>query len=348
MFTSEFLCCRYNVAYIICPTRTHHTPELVSLYAHDPQNITIASATNILNITIITERSSRERQFTVCISPLHGEPSPSQFVESTELNRMFHAEYFIIYNTLNSTASIQPYLEYYSRLGLASVLPWTLPWRTPTILSKSVHYYAQMAAVNDCVFRNKYVSKYVVLTDIDEIIVPMKSRNWHELLDDTPNANISINGTLTDSTNKSTNVTDLSVHPKRPVGSYSFRCVFFTTRSASDPRYVDHPLVKKYNVLSLLKTTRKKLSYPHRIRSKTIIIPERVSVAGNHLVHRWQDPHTRPVYVPDSKGLLFHYRQTCPLQIRNSTDVPERRMHYFAGDAVRRLKRVYSSVNGSS
>jgi hypothetical protein len=49
-----------------------------------------------------------------------------------------------------------------------------------------IHYFAQLAALNDCLYRNMYVSKYVVFQDLDEFIIPRKQLTWTDMLQNLP------------------------------------------------------------------------------------------------------------------------------------------------------------------
>ncbi|XP_029923701.1 uncharacterized protein LOC115370702 [Myripristis murdjan] len=77
----------------------------------------------------------------------------------------------------------------YRVLGFIEVIPWSMadylnvsrgfePQRDPGDL----HYYGQIPALNDCVYRYMYRSKYVALHDMDELILPQTVDSWRELL----------------------------------------------------------------------------------------------------------------------------------------------------------------------
>ena len=66
-------------------------------------------------------------------------------------------------------------LRYYQKLGLLTVMPWRLP-------VSDVWYHGQVVAINDCVNRNRHASKYVVIHDTDEYIIPEVHDSWAEVL----------------------------------------------------------------------------------------------------------------------------------------------------------------------
>lgn len=59
------------------------------------------------------------------------------------------------------------------------VIPWSLSrflnvshgW-LPKHGPGEIHYYGQIPALHDCVYRYMYLSQYVALQDIDELILP--------------------------------------------------------------------------------------------------------------------------------------------------------------------------------
>lgn len=63
--------------------------------------------------------------------------------------------------------------------GLVEVIPWTVSrfvnvsrgWQ-PEQSPGDLHYFGQIAALNDCLYRYMYQSRYVALQDIDELILP--------------------------------------------------------------------------------------------------------------------------------------------------------------------------------
>ena len=316
-----------------CNLGRKKSPDFLTLYEKS-WNSLLHSATNIFQVTRIKPTDVRTRNFTVCFSPLHGNITTNQFVESMELNQIFGADHFIVYNSLDNSsipnygrfhsssgvsglhsAPIQAYLDYYTQKRLASVHSWKLPEE----VHGKVHYFGQMAALNDCLYKNRYSSKYIVCSDIDEIIVPQKTNSWTELL--------------------------WEVTPKNAntIGSYSFQNVFFKANGYSDNAYAHNPIAKEYNILSLLKTQREKEAYNHRNRSKLIVMPERVSVAGIHYVHEFIDNFYYEKNITNSQAMLYHYRHHSPS--RDAKTIHDRHMHQLAEQIVNRITTVHKEVN---
>jgi len=66
------------------------------------------------------------------------------------------------------------------------------------------NYNGQILAMNECGYRQMYKSKYVLVQDVDEFVVPTLASDWSSMLDD---------------------VTDAATRDR--VASYSFRNRFF-------------------------------------------------------------------------------------------------------------------------
>ncbi|XP_007423247.1 glycosyltransferase family 92 protein F13G3.3-like [Python bivittatus] len=80
-------------------------------------------------------------------------------------------------------------LDYYISEGTVEIIPWPIHlylkvssyWHH-SMGGKDIGYYGQIAALKDCIYRNMYRSKYVVLIDADEVILPIKDADWKSLM----------------------------------------------------------------------------------------------------------------------------------------------------------------------
>ncbi|XP_061118103.1 uncharacterized protein LOC133141551 [Conger conger] len=130
------------------------------------------------------------RQFSVCISTLFGNYSNVlQFVQSLEMYRLLGAGKVFVYKS-SCPPLLQKVLDHYSSTGLLEVVPWDVgrhlkvsnSWK-PSLGPGDLHYHGQIAALNDCIYRNMVDSAYVVLVDIDELIIPRLHQTWGKLMD---------------------------------------------------------------------------------------------------------------------------------------------------------------------
>ncbi|KAK9958310.1 hypothetical protein ABG768_010441 [Culter alburnus] len=126
-------------------------------------------------------------QFTICISVMYDYKNVLNLVESMEMFRLLGAQRVAIYKT-NCDSDTQKVLDYYVKRGFVEIIPWTIKnhikvssgWKDSS--SGVLHYYGQIPALNDCIYRYMYQSHYVALHDLDELILPLKVRTWTELL----------------------------------------------------------------------------------------------------------------------------------------------------------------------
>ncbi|XP_066560051.1 beta-1,4-galactosyltransferase galt-1 [Amia ocellicauda] len=129
--------------------------------------------------------------FTVCISTMYGNfNNVLQLVQTIEMYKLLGVQKVAIYKN-SCSPDTQRVLDFYHSTGLVDIIPWPITsyinvsggWR-PSEFPGDLHYYGQLAALNDCVYRYMYKTKYVALNDIDEIILPLKHRTWNEMMED--------------------------------------------------------------------------------------------------------------------------------------------------------------------
>jgi len=89
------------------------------------------------------------------------------------VNRIFGADKLVFYN-YSSGPQVTTYLKHMQREGLLNVMPWPLPmpvdvWPPVPGHIPQVHYFAQLAALNDCLYRYMSTARHIVFTDLDEV-----------------------------------------------------------------------------------------------------------------------------------------------------------------------------------
>lgn len=103
--------------------------------------------------------------------------------------RLLGVNRVVIYNT-SSGPELEHLLRAYSQEGFVELVPWPIDEHlTPSygwLFSKSggdVHYFGQQTTLNDCIYRSMDRSRYVLLNDIDEIIMPYQHSGLLPLMD---------------------------------------------------------------------------------------------------------------------------------------------------------------------
>lgn len=117
------------------------------------------------------------------------------FLEYIELQRLLGVEKFIIYDMYECSAVIQRAMQLYASQGIVEVVPWQLPLpshhkgRHVTHSSRwqenpddSIKYAGQVAALNDCVYRNMDQFELLMIVDYDEFIIPEEERSVFDLV----------------------------------------------------------------------------------------------------------------------------------------------------------------------
>ncbi|XP_052062435.1 beta-1,4-galactosyltransferase galt-1-like isoform X2 [Mytilus californianus] len=267
---------RYSAAFYTCPLPKSTRPYAVSLSTDHCK-----SPSNILPIIYPQQQ---KRKFTVCVSPLNYRYSKAyELVEMIELNRILGAEYFVFYN-YSTDSNVDRVLEYYKEQGLVEVLKWNLPMKVDTWPKKKepveIHYFAQLAALNDCLYRNMYLSKYVVFQDLDEFIIPKKHLTWSDMMEALPKGS----------------------------GAYIFRCFFFRKEWPDTTRdFEGKDKAQKYKMNTLLKQKRESKLLGKSHRSKYIIDPKQIDTVGIHNIWRYRSG-SKAHFVDSEFARMHHYR----------------------------------------
>ncbi|XP_056320314.1 uncharacterized protein LOC130234066 isoform X2 [Danio aesculapii] len=134
--------------------------------------------------------------FTVCISNLFGSyNNVLQFAQTMEMYKLLGVQHVVIYNT-SCGPDLKKLLIHYESEGILEIVSWPIdkfmnpsPGWNIKKHKGDLHYYGQLVTLNECIYRHMYQSKYVLLNDIDEIIMPYKYTNLQSLMEDLQSAN---------------------------------------------------------------------------------------------------------------------------------------------------------------
>lgn len=179
----------YGTTDLLCRLPDERIPEYVSIYRTDelsPPFLKIqGTKKQDQNIPI-----TFQYDFLVCVSTMFGSYNNIlQFIQSMEMYQILGAKKVVIYHT-DSSQLMKKVLSYYKKLKFVELVPWPITsflnvsagWHYPEHPG-DLHYYGQTAALNDCIYRNRYRSKYIALNDIDELILPIMHNDWPEMVD---------------------------------------------------------------------------------------------------------------------------------------------------------------------
>ena len=259
-----------------------------------------------------SEHGERKKpvNFTICVKPVHSNYSNvNQLVEFIEISRILGAERFVIY-VLSATDVLESCLELYVQRRLVELVPWDL-------VPSDVVMWNQYLAMNDCIYRTMYTTKYQLTIDFDEVIFPFNANNWLDML-----------GSIEES------ILAKNISIDR-ITSYNFRNVFFPLQGPNDSTFADNALVQRYQINSLLKTSACNDIFPWKMRSKVIIRPERVTLCSGHMIRENAKLRKNDInfMVSANDALMFQYREwSCRLD-----DKPRLRSHDFSDRIIARI-----------
>lgn len=104
-------------------------------------------------------------------------------------HRLLGVDKVVIYNT-SCGPEVDRLLRVYSEDGFVEIIPWPIHehmvpstgWQHH-VSGGDVHYFGQQATLNECMYRSMESSRYVLLNDLDEIIMPYKHDNLTSMMD---------------------------------------------------------------------------------------------------------------------------------------------------------------------
>ncbi|XP_024123881.1 beta-1,4-galactosyltransferase galt-1-like isoform X1 [Oryzias melastigma] len=166
----------YTATDVLCPLPKNCDASHVTLLTKPSENMS--------EHTFIPVRNKNEKtrfNFTVCVSNLFGDyNNVLQFAQTLEMYKLLGVDRVVIYNT-SCGPDLERLLQRYSQEGFVEMVPWpidkflklTRGWRF-TVNGGDLQYYGQLVTLNECMYRSMERSRYVLLNDIDEIIMPYK------------------------------------------------------------------------------------------------------------------------------------------------------------------------------
>ena len=226
--------------------------------------------------------------FSVCLSGTlkHNISAYHQLVEWVELNKLLGANHFFIYNYTGGSALL-PYVKYYQRKGILTVLPFNLPIRMHNYDGEShsdfrvVWNYGQEILLQDCLQRNLMVARRLVYLDLDEFLIPHKpgTLTWAEMLQDA----------------------NCSEHSGLFVGRNANFPLFSQTRN--------DVIARTLHLQTLMYNQRHEEIQKVFKRTKYIAIPERMLFVRVHYKDTYWVNGTITCRMPVEAAVLHHYRQ---------------------------------------
>ena len=214
---------QYSACFIMCPLKSLYNshvkskitaPTFVSVFPESSNKIRISNVLRVMNFESETNGFHEETKgnLGVCIKPIRSNYNQTiNLIEFIEFNKILGASKFFFYN-LTMTHEIDCILNFYQhKENSVQVMDWDLPRKEPNL---DLHDTGGLAARNDCVYRNMYNFKHLMMTDLDEYIVPRRHKDIIEMLEDLSKTNRNGNSMV-------------AVSNSSAITSYNFKNAFF-------------------------------------------------------------------------------------------------------------------------
>ncbi|CAB3387981.1 Hypothetical predicted protein [Cloeon dipterum] len=170
--------------------RSHLVPRSVSLVEHQCDN----ASNNLLVVHNPLPPGQKRKDFAVCVKGLyfyHQSMYAVRVAEYVELLKILGADHVTIYR-FQVHANISKVLDFYALTdGAVDVVDTTMPGpfaNIPDFMERYLkahprkQYVQEVIHYNDCMYRQLDLFNYFVPIDIDEVIMPVSTDNWHDLV----------------------------------------------------------------------------------------------------------------------------------------------------------------------
>ena len=173
-------------------TRTRSLPVMYPDYPrplqHSKDPLDITNNSGATSYIVNESRDVKyEHEFGMCLGggTMYGEVSDADarwLVEWFEVNRMFGVTEFNLYNaTAQFSDKAKAVIEFYQEIGVLKFHQLPPPLTHYDVNDRNAVDLSMRVSLNECMYMNMYRYKYIVVIDLDEIIVPYRSSSYHEV-----------------------------------------------------------------------------------------------------------------------------------------------------------------------
>ena len=257
----------------------------------------------------------------MCLTPFNFRYGRAyELVEWIELNKILGADHFVFYN-YSIASNVETVLQSYIKQGLIEVIDWKLPMSVakwpPTKEKEEIHYFGQLASLNECLLRSRGKTEYLLNLDLDEFIIPRKKgvKTWQEMLASQPSSS-----------------------------GYLVANVFFRKEwNTSETNFSRYDIAARYRLVTLLKLQHENTVFNFKTRSKYIVKPYSVEVLGIHTIWRLSGKLTN---IPHDVGLLHHYRNWLKYSDKQTRIYDDTIVQKFKDDLIDHVVKQWDSLPG--
>ncbi|KAJ6219222.1 hypothetical protein RDWZM_005034 [Blomia tropicalis] len=173
---------------------SNQIPQVISLQTTDNCRKIGYNPGNVLRVIYnLPKKRFKKQSIGICVQAFRFSTYDVsvRLVEWLEMVKILGADqvYFYVYG---ATENMMKVLRHYKKEGFVNWRQLTLPGEQVNVPSLYNYYYnklredfwpQELIELNDCLYRNIYRHKYLIVKDIDEMIIPQNLNNWHELID---------------------------------------------------------------------------------------------------------------------------------------------------------------------
>ena len=176
---------QYSACFVLCPLPISYNfiPTFISVV---PVSLNQTKVSNILSVLNSENGGTgsyevQRKNLAVCVKPIRSHYNQTlNLIEFLEFNKILGASKFIFYN-LTMSHEIDCILDFYkTKDNSVTILQWDLLKKDPHL---DLHDTGGLAARNDCLYRSMNDFKYLMMTDLDEFIVPRQHENIVNMID---------------------------------------------------------------------------------------------------------------------------------------------------------------------
>ncbi|XP_076843771.1 uncharacterized protein LOC143488763 [Brachyhypopomus gauderio] len=273
----------YRAASIFCPEQPSCNATHVSV------SPSVDGGSLALPSVPLQNKEIRDEGFpfdiTVCFSnALSGENNNIlQMIQIIEIYKLLGVQKMFIYNN-SCGPEMEKVLQYYQKEHSLDVISWPIDEYIEShgewSFKGEVHNYGQLTIMNDCIYRNMDQSRYVLLADLDQIIVPYKHATLPSLLRELQNQH-------------------------SDVTEFLFETHIFPISVSDDEQNFDHPTWRSVPGVNILKHVYKIPVEPDDFKStKMIVNPRAVKQSAVFYVLHKDGGDLR---VPNNMGIVLKF-----------------------------------------
>ncbi|KAM4696008.1 uncharacterized protein WCC33_014732 [Rhinophrynus dorsalis] len=307
----------YGLTDIICPLPTDCRPTYISVHGSPYEDVTQLTKFKIQNL----ERNEFEANFTVCISTMYGNYSNVlQLIQTIEMYKLLGAQKVMIYLN-NCSSQVEDVLQYYVREGTVELIPWQIQrylkpsrrWRHEADDNTDLGYYGQITTLNDCIYRNMYRSRFVILNDQDEIILPYKHQTWDTMME--------------------------SLQQQNPeVGIFLFENHIFPQTVATDGNFSDISAWKKVPGFNILQYVHREPDRPDYFNARKMILDPRKVIQTS--VHSVLKSYGGFIEVSLEIALVHHCRGPLQPALPKASLIEDKAIWRYNASLIRNVNKV--------